>query len=61
MPELKPLLEVSLSIGKCSKQETENPAHSQDCPVRLLMVEAAALTSPQGEYLKVCLYPHLQM
>jgi len=31
--------------------------HSQDCPV---MAGAAALPSPQGVYLKVCLYPHRQ-
>lgn len=59
-PETQPLLYVFLSIGQCSKEEAENPARSQDCPVRPLTAEAAALPSPQGVYLKVCLTPTLK-
>lgn len=46
-----------LSIGQCSEEEEENPAHSQDCPIRPLMVEAAALPSPQCVFESLTLLP----
>lgn len=60
-PEMKPFLYVFLSISQCSKEEAEDPARSQDYPVRPLMAEAAALPSPQGMYLNICLYPYPQV
>lgn len=33
-PEMKPFLYVFLSISQCSKEEAEDPARSQDYPVR---------------------------